>query len=80
VTTSRYNASTQRWEIIQDSNLIAEAETQWAADQVVAVALVTAPNPYVEPLVTAFVAPSQQAIDSATGSTESLPPGVGTGA
>ena len=73
MTTSVYNAGTQRWEIVQDSVMIAEAQTQWAADQVVAVALSNPPSTYVEPTVTAFVAPSQQAIDASTGSSESLP-------
>ena len=70
---SSFNSSTQRWEITQGGALIAEAETEWAADQVVATANANPPNTWVEPVVTAFVAPSQEAIDAATGSNDSLP-------
>ena len=67
------NGVTERWEIWQGAAMIAEAQTQWAAGQVVAVANANPPSSYVEPVVTVFVAPSQASIEAATGSGESLP-------
>lgn len=73
-----YNPVTCRWEILDpNGNLIAEAETQWHASQIAFDASSNALNPYVEPLVTSFVAPSQAALDQAVGSDQSLPPPLG---